>query len=156
MIRRPPRSTLFPYTTLFRSLAVLSVVASFCAVAALFRPPVQIYVAVAALVGGCILAVSAYRIWQLSEGGEAVAELLGARYVDPWKCSPAERRLLNVVEEMAIASGLSVPPVYLLERETAINALVAGHTPHQAVIIVTRGAFPPPSPPALQGLLGHA
>src|SRR2546429_9948553 len=99
MIRRPPRSTLFPYTTLFRSLAVLSVVASFCAVAALFRPPMQIYVAVAALVGGCILAVSAYRIWQLSEGGEAVAELLGARYVDPWKCSPARSEERRVGEE---------------------------------------------------------
>src|SRR5438105_9629591 len=90
--------------------------------------------AIAAIVGGCILVVSAYRIWQLSEGGEAVAQLLGARYVDPWKCSPPERRLLNVVEEMAIASGIAVPPVYLLERETAINALVAGHTPHQALI----------------------
>jgi hypothetical protein len=92
-------------------------VASFCAVAALLRPPLQIYLAVAAPVGGCILAVSAYRIWQLSEGGEAFAELLGARYVDPWKCSPTERKLLNVVEEMAIASGIAVPPVYLLERE---------------------------------------
>ena len=148
--RRTTRWLVFWY-----ALAVLSVLASFCAVAALFRPPVQIYVAIAALVGGCILAVSAYRIWQLSEGGEAVAGLLGARYVDPWKCSPAERRLLNVVEEMAIASGISVPPVYLLERETAINALVAGHTPHQAVIIVTRGALEQLSREELQGVMGH-
>ena len=140
---------------LWYALAAVSVVASFCAVAALFRPPMQIYVAVAALVGGCILAVSAYRIWQLSEGGEAVAELLGARYVDPWKCSPTERRLLNVVEEMAIASGIAVPPVYLLERENAINALVAGHTPHQAVIIVTHGALQQLSREELQGVMGH-
>jgi Zn-dependent protease with chaperone function len=148
--RRTTRSLVLWY-----ALAVVSVVASFCAVAALFRPPLQIYVAVAAVVGGCILAVSAYRIWQLSEGGEAVAELLGARYVDPWKCSPTERRLLNVVEEMAIASGISVPPVYLLEREIAINALVAGHTPHQAVIIVTHGALQQLSREELQGVMGH-
>ncbi len=143
------------WLVLWYALAVACVVASFCAVAALFRPPLQIYAAVAALVGGCVLAVSAYRIWQLSEGGEAVAELLGARYVDPWKCSPAERRLLNVVEEMAIASGISVPPVYLLERESAINALVAGHTPHQAVIIVTHGALQQLSREELQGVMGH-
>jgi len=148
--RRTTRWLVFWY-----ALAVLSVVASFCAVAALFRPPLQIYVAIAALAGGCILAVSAYRIWQLSEGGEAVAELLGARYVDPWKCSPTERRLLNVVEEMAIASGIGVPPVYLLERENAINTLVAGHTPHQAVIIVTHGALQQLSREELQGVMGH-
>ncbi|HKC30847.1 MAG TPA: M48 family metalloprotease, partial [Burkholderiales bacterium] len=140
---------------LWYALAAVSVVASFCAVAAPFGPPLQVYMAIAAIVGGCILVVSAYRIWQLSEGGEAVAQLLGARYVDPWKCSPTERRLLNVVEEMAIASGITVPPVYLLERETAINALVAGHTPHQAVIIVTHGAVQQLSREELQGVMGH-
>ncbi len=140
---------------LWYALAAASVVASFCAVAAPFRPPPQVYMAIAAIVGGCILAVSAYRIWQLSEGGEAIASLLGARYVDPWKCSPTERRLLNVVEEMAIASGITVPPVYLLERESAINALVAGHTPHQAVIIVTHGAVQQLSREELQGVMGH-
>src|SRR5437762_11797404 len=56
---------------------------------------------------------------------------------------------------MAIASGISVPPVYLLEREIAINALVAGHTPHQAVIIVTRGALEQLSREELQGVMGH-
>jgi len=71
------------------------------------------------------------------------------------ECSPTERRLLNVVEEMAIASGISVPPVYLLEREIAINALVAGHTPHQAVIIVTHGALQQLSREELQGVMGH-
>ena len=143
------------WLVLWYALAAVSVVASFCAVAAPFGPPLQVYMAIAAIVGGCILVVSAYRIWQLSEGGEAVAQLLGARYVDPWKCSPTERRLLNVVEEMAIASGIAVPPVYLLERETAINALVAGHTPHQALIIVTHGAVQQLSREELQGVMGH-
>jgi Zn-dependent protease with chaperone function len=143
------------WLVLWYALAALSVVASFCAVAAPFGPPAQVYMAVAAIVGGCILAVSAYRIWQLSEGGEAVASLLGARYVDPWKCSPPERRLLNVVEEMAIASGVTVPPVYVLEREDAVNALVAGHSPNEAVIIVTQGALQKLSRDELQGVMGH-
>ena len=52
-----------------------------------------------------------------------------------------ERRLLNVVEEMAIASGIAVPPVYVLQGERALNALVAGTTPNEAVVIVTRNNF---------------
>src|SRR2546421_13017422 len=56
---------------------------------------------------------------------------------------------------MAIASGLSVPPVYRLERETAINALVAGTAPSQAWIIATRGALEQLSREELQGVMGH-
>ena len=134
-------------------LAALLVVASYVAAAALFYAlwarywgvpvlmPLPLALAIAAIVGGSILAVCAWRMWQLSEGGPAVAELLGARYVESGRCTPTERRLLNVVEEMAIASGVSVPPVYCLEREEAINALVAGHSPNEAVIVVTRGAL---------------
>jgi Zn-dependent protease with chaperone function len=90
------------------------------------------------MVGGFIVAMSAWRMWQLSDGGPVIAYVLGARYVDPDKCTPAERKLINVVEEMAIASGISVPPVYVLEFDDAINALVAGYSPHEAVIIITR------------------
>ena len=117
--------------------------------------PWRVPAAIAAVVGGLILAVSAVRVWQLREGGHAVADLLGALYVDPEKCSPAERRLLNVVEEMAIASGVSVPPVYILAYEPAVNALVAGHSPNEAVFIVTRGAVDRLSRDELQGIIGH-
>jgi Zn-dependent protease with chaperone function len=148
-------------------VAVLLVVASYVAAAALFHAlwakywgaspamPVPLALGVAALVGGSILAVSARRMWQLSDGGPAVAELLGAHYVEPGRCTPTERRLLNVVEEMAIASGIAVPPVYCLEREEAINALVAGYSPNEAVIIVTRGALTRLSRDELQGVMGH-
>jgi Zn-dependent protease with chaperone function len=155
-------------------LAVLIVIASYCAVAALVYAfgalwagafpsygaalkgvPPGLYLGVAGVVGGFILAVSAYRMWQLSDGGTAIADLLGARYVEPGKCTPAERRLLNVVEEMAIASGISVPPVYVLERDDGINALVAGYSPHEAVIIVTQGAVQKLSRDELQGVMGH-
>jgi Zn-dependent protease with chaperone function len=117
--------------------------------------PWQVPAGVAAFFAGAILAVSAYRVWQLREGGHVVADLLGAYYVDPGKCNPAERRLLNVIEEMAIASGVSVPPLYLLTREDAVNGLVAGHSPNEAVLIMTRGALEKLSRDELQGVVGH-
>jgi len=112
-----------------------------------------------ASVGGavviCIVSASLHRLWQLREGGPAIAYLLGARYVEPGKCSLNERKLLNVVDEMAIAAGITVPPVYLLERERAVNALVAGYSPNQAVIIVTAGLLTELSREELQGVMGH-
>ena len=122
---------------------------------ALVRVPWKFHAWVAGLVGGCIVLVTCYRLWQLSDGGNAVAELLGARYVESGRATPDERKLLNVVEEMAIASGIAVPPVYLLEHESAINALVAGYSPNEAVIIVTEGALRQLSRDELQGVIGH-
>ncbi len=148
--------------------AVLFVVASYCAVgAALYAfysaywhgkaawPPLEFLAGIAAVVAVLIVSVTAWRIWQLREGGPMVAWLLGARYVQPGKCTPTERRLLNVVEEMAIASGIAVPPVYCLQGERGINALVAGYSPHEAVVIVTRGAMEKLSRDELQGVMGH-
>jgi Zn-dependent protease with chaperone function len=106
-------------------------------------------------VAGIIFAVTMRRIWQLSEGGPAVAAMLGAHYLERSRVSPAEAKLLNVVEEMAIASGISVAPVYLMNHEDAINVLVAGHTPNEAVIVATRGAVQKLSRDELQGVMGH-
>lgn len=102
-----------------------------------------------------ILGVTGRRMWLLRQGGTTIAWLLGAHYLERSRVTPAEARLLNVVEEMAIASGIAVPPVYLLNGEDAINALVAGHTPNEAVIIVTRGAMHKLSRDELQGVMGH-
>ena len=155
------------WLVLWYAAAVLFVVASYCAAAALAywalakfagapaRPPLELYLIVGGAVGALVLAVSAYRLWQFADGGPAIAHLLGARYVEPGHCTPAERKLLNVVEEMAIASGISVPPVYLLDFDDAINALVAGYSPNEAVIIVTRGAVQKLSRDELQGVMGH-
>jgi Zn-dependent protease with chaperone function/uncharacterized tellurite resistance protein B-like protein len=117
--------------------------------------PPRLHYAVSGLVTGIILAVTARRIWQLSEGGPAVAQMLGARYLERGRATPAETKVLNVVEEMAIASGIAVPPVYVLATEDAINALVAGHTPNEAVIVVTRGAAQKLSRDELQAVMGH-
>src|SRR4051812_32171813 len=65
---------------------------------------------------------SVFKTMELSQGGSAVANMLGGRLVNPNSNDPDERKLLNVVEEMALASGLPVPPVYVLDGEEGINA----------------------------------
>ena len=82
---------------------------------------------------------TAYKMFDLRGGGRVVAEELGGRLLTADTTTASDRRLLNVVEEMAIASGMSTPPVYLLEQENGINAFAAGFTPDDAVIGVTRG-----------------
>jgi Zn-dependent protease with chaperone function len=116
--------------------------------------PREVYLWTPLAVAAFILAACAWRMRQLADG-PSIAELLGARQVEPGRCSPAERKLLNVVDEMAIASGLPVPPVYLLRDEHGVNALVAGRTPREAVIVATRGAVEKLSRDELQGVMGH-
>jgi Zn-dependent protease with chaperone function len=88
-------------------------------------------------------------------GGHAVARMVGGVAVDRATVDPAERRLVNVVEEMAIASGLPVPAVYVLPDEPGINAFAAGFTPDRAVVAVTRGALDALSRDELQGVVAH-
>ncbi len=110
------------------------------------------------LAGGALLVIAAgslYKIWRLGDGGHTVARLLGGRPIDPNTSDPAERRLLNVVEEMAIAAGLPVPTVYLLDREEGINAFAAGFTPQDAVLGVTRGTMGILNREELQGVIAH-
>jgi Zn-dependent protease with chaperone function len=102
-----------------------------------------------------VAAGSLYKVAALSGGGHTVAELLGGRLLRPDAATPDERRLLNVVEEMAIASGVPVPPVYLLENELGINAFAAGHAPGDAVVAVTAGTLGRLSRDELQGVIAH-
>jgi Zn-dependent protease with chaperone function len=98
---------------------------------------------------------SAYRIATLGGGGAAVAQQLGATRVDPMTTNFAYRRLRNVVEEIAIASGTPVPQIFVLENEAAINAFASGYTPADAAITVTRGALDKLTREELQGVIGH-
>jgi len=98
---------------------------------------------------------SLYKIAQLREGGPAVARSLGGRKIDPDSTKLEERRLLNVVEEMAIASGVPVPEVYVLEREPGINAFAAGNTSSDSVIGVTHGTLHLLRRDELQGVIAH-
>jgi Zn-dependent protease with chaperone function len=92
---------------------------------------------------------------ELSRGGSAVAQMLDGRLINSNTTEANERKLLNVVEEMAIASGIPVPQVYLLENEAGINAFAAGHSTGDAAIGVTRGGIQMLSRDQLQGVVGH-
>lgn len=94
------------------------------------------------------------RMAQLRGGGKVVAESLGGRLLNTGTRDADERKILNVVEEMAIASGTPVPPVYLMEDE-AINAFAAGYQPRDAVIGITRGCIHELSRDELQGVIAH-
>jgi Zn-dependent protease with chaperone function len=102
-----------------------------------------------------IAAGSGYKTLQLSAGGPVVGRLLGGRPLAPNTTDADERRVLNVVEEMAIASGSAVPDVYLLGEEQSINAFAAGKTPADAVVGVTRGTTQLLSRDELQGVVAH-
>jgi len=98
---------------------------------------------------------SLYRIATLGGGGAAIARGLGATPVEAGTTSFAYRRLRNVVEEIAIASGLPVPQIFVLEDEAGINAFASGYTPADAAVTVTRGALDKLTREELQGVIGH-
>ncbi len=112
--------------------------------------------------GGVTLAVlliigggSLYKTAMLSRGGHAVASMLGGTPLDTSSAQGQDRVLMNVVEEMSIASGVPVPSVYVLENEQAINAFAAGFTTEDAVIGVTRGCLQNLNRDELQGVIAH-
>ncbi|MBN8482744.1 MAG: M48 family metallopeptidase [Xanthomonadales bacterium] len=96
-----------------------------------------------------------YRIASLRGGGSAVALQLGAIPVTPDTANFAYRRLRNIVEEIAIASGVPVPGVFVLEDEAAINAFASGYTPADAAVTVTRGCLDKLTRDELQGVIAH-
>lgn len=112
-----------------------------------------LYVGTSTVILIIVLLGSVFKGASLRRGGEAVAQMLNARLlVVP--SNDAEQRLLNVVEEMAIASGTPVPPVYVMD-EIAINAFAAGHSLNDAVIGITRGAIHKLNRDELQGVIAH-
>jgi Zn-dependent protease with chaperone function/uncharacterized tellurite resistance protein B-like protein len=98
---------------------------------------------------------SGFKTLELAQGGSTVATMLGGRLVDPTTADPDERKLRNVVEEMAIAAGVPVPQIYLLPQENGINAFAAGHSTSDAVVAVTAGAVRLLNRDELQGVIGH-
>lgn len=110
------------------------------------------------LIGAGVLLVvtfgSLYKMALLSGGGSRVAEMMDAKLIIDGSGILDQQKIFNVVEEMAIASGTPVPPVYLLEEES-INAFAAGFNPGDAVICVTRGAMEKLSRAQLQGVIAH-
>ena len=119
----------------------------------LWDPRLFLYVALGTL--GVIIIGSLYRTASLAKGGSAVAEALGGRLVTPNTTHPDERKLRNVIEEMAIAAGVPIPKIYVLDDEKGINAFAAGHAPGDAAIGVTRGCMTLLNRDELQGVIGH-
>jgi Zn-dependent protease with chaperone function/uncharacterized tellurite resistance protein B-like protein len=151
-----------------RTLVVLYVAAVLAIIAAVYA---AVHVALGPGIGGGVdpallllvaLAVSVlvgigsgFRTMQLRQGGSKVAELLGGRRVKPNATDEAERRLVNVIEEMAIASGTPLPAIYVLDHEPGINAFAAGYTLDDAAVAVTRGTLERLNRDELQGVIAH-
>lgn len=119
-----------------------------------FHPEVLLFVTI-----GVTSVVGLASLFKVSEirrgGGEQVASMLGGRRISSATTDQHERVVMNVVEEMALASGVPVPPVYVLDQEPGINAFAAGFTPNDAVIGVNRGTIEIMNRAELQGVIAH-
>jgi Zn-dependent protease with chaperone function len=105
-------------------------------------------------VGLVVGGASAFKVAQLASGGQAVALLMGGEEVPGTTTDARQKRLLNVVEEMALAAGVPVPPVYVL-KEPGINAFAAGYAPGDAVVAVSQGCLNYLTRDELQGVVAH-
>jgi Zn-dependent protease with chaperone function len=112
-------------------------------------PRLSLYV-VALIAGGAFWTYSRVR-----QGGPAVAELVGGRVLAADTRDPAEQRLHNVMEEMAIAAGIPTPAAYVLDGQAAINAFAAGRGPEDSAVAVTSGALEKLDRDELQAVMAH-
>lgn len=129
-------------------------------IAALMNPDVwaanyKLLAVSSAATGGVIGLSSLGKVASLRSGGGKVARDMGATIVTPDTRDPLRRRLYNVVEEIALASGAPVPEVYVMENEPGINAFAAGYTPADAAVAVTQGTLEKLSRSELQGVIAH-
>lgn len=118
-------------------------------------PPPSFIAGIAIMSTLLIVGSTLYKTSVLSAGGGRVALDMGGTLIPPDVQDPLRRRLRNVVEEMAIASGVPVPEIYVLEEENGINAFAAGFTPGDAAVAVTRGCLELLDRDELQGVIAH-
>ncbi|OAM90208.1 M48 family metallopeptidase [Termitidicoccus mucosus] len=114
----------------------------------------QLFLGTAGITIAVIALGSLFKIISLRGGGGVVARSVGGILVTPGTTDPQKRRLVNVVEEMAIASGVRVPEIYILPEE-GINAFAAGYSPDDAAVAVTQGALDTLTRDELQGVVAH-
>jgi len=108
------------------------------------------------LFSGSIAIISLYRTWKIScQGGVLIAQELGGCQIRRNASGPAERRLLNVIDEMSIAAGIPAPVAFVLTEETSLNAFAAGLSTQNSVIAVTRGLLETMNRDELQGVIAH-
>jgi Zn-dependent protease with chaperone function len=158
--QRTARGTTVRLVVLF-ALAVISIVAVNDVVVLYLErgaPASSIIAALIAMTVFTLLVIAGgttSKLLALRAGGAAVAQSVGAVAVDPTTSDPRLRRFVNVVEEMAIAAGVPVPRLFVLEQEPGINAFAAGYTPADAAVTVTSGALDRLNRDELQGVIGH-
>lgn len=111
--------------------------------------------AVALMVLAIILLTAVVRGAMLGGDGARVAQSLGGTEVTRDSRNPAQRRLYNVVEEIAIAAGLPVPRVFVIKHEAGINAFAAGNSPETAAIGITHGALSSLNRRELTAVIAH-
>jgi heat shock protein HtpX len=153
--QRQAKTKTILYLVLFFVLTVLtSIVAEFAM--RTFAPDYQSdfpFIGISLI--GLILIVAGFNYMNyLQSGGKYVAESVGGRLVNPGTRDPKERQLLNIVEEIALATSLPIPPVYIIDAQE-INAFAAGTSPDNAAIAVTRGCLATLNRDELQGVLAH-
>ncbi|MDO5505603.1 MAG: M48 family metalloprotease [Pseudoxanthomonas suwonensis] len=138
------------------ALAVIGIIAAVCVAAAAVVGPDPGVLAAAALATLLVIGLgSLFRITTLRDGGSAVAQQMGGTPVPADTTDLDLRRLRNVVEEVAIASGVPMPQLFVLEKEAGINAFAAGYAPADAAVAVTRGALDRLNRDELQGVVAH-
>jgi len=115
----------------------------------------RLFFSVGGVISGVIGVVALFNWLRFSQGGSTVAEALGGRRLPSATTDPFERRAQNIVQEIALASNMPVPPLYVLDEERGINAFAAGVSPADAVVAVTRGAMVQLTRDELQGVIGH-
>jgi Zn-dependent protease with chaperone function len=98
---------------------------------------------------------SVHKYTQLRSGGKSIVDMLNATPIDRASTDPKYRQLVNVVDEIAIASGIASPMLYVLPQEVGINAFVAGYNPNDTVLVVTQGTLNNLSRDELQGVIAH-
>lgn len=153
---------------LFALAVILTIGVIYLALAAIFLRPrsgqiegpgwlwnTKFFLGVAGGTVAVVAAGSLLKINELSCGGSGLAMKLGGSQVDPGTTDPDKRKLMNVVEEMAIASGIPVPAVFVLEEQKGVNAFAAGHSTSDAAIGVTKGAVKVLTRDELQGVIAH-
>ncbi len=103
------------------------------------------------VIGGAMM----LRLLRLAKGGSEVAKMVGARRVSSSSSDYKEKRLVNIVEEIAIAAGVPRPGIYLMEEEHGINAFAAGYSTNSAIVAVTQGTLDTLNRDELQGVIAH-
>lgn len=115
----------------------------------------QFFLATGAAITTVIGVVVVVNWLRFAQGGRAVAEALGGRPAIPGTDNSYERRAQNIVQEIALAANMPVPPLFILDEERGINAFAAGITPGDAVVAITQGAMVQLTRDELQGVIGH-